>query len=503
MSRMKIGWGRRDVSTTEKVNIPGQMYMRISEGVLDPLMITALCIDGGQGNDTVIFCSCDQGNFNNNMVPRALERLTQRRPDIPAESVILNCTHTHTCTDGRPVPEYSPDGIKIYPPEKYMDFYFDKFVEAVAEAWDSRSEGGVAYGYGYAVVAHSRRSVYFEDMSLIKNNPVSPNGHSVMYGNTREPLFSHYEAGADHFVNLMFTVDANDRLTGIVVNIPCPSQTSEAFKKLSADYWHDIREGVKKTFGDHVYVLPQCGAAGDLSPRVLHYKEAQKRRMALKYGLDYDLSEGNRSIDKAMAERYDIAERVLDAIREVYGWAIKDIHHEAAVKLQKIEAMLSARKITPEERDWAAENIERMKQNIPGEGCATAEEIRKAVTQYNSIKDRNMAILQKYDRQGEDPKHPTTVYAVQIGEVAFATNQFELYMDYMHRIQARSPFIQTFIVQLAAPEYGGYLATERGVAGKGYSASLFDNRVSAKGGQELVELTLDALERLHQTEPDA
>ena len=93
------------------------------------------------------------------------------------------------------------------------------------------------------------------------------------------------------------------------------------------------------------------------------------------------------------------------------------------------------------------------------------------------------------------------MHIVAMGDIAFATNRFELYMDYQHRIQARSPFTQTFIVQLCAQpgiNGGGYLATERGVWGVGYSASVFCNEVSPKGGQELVEESVAELKRLYE-----
>ena len=44
-SQVKIGWAARDVSTTARVNIPGQMHMRISEGVQDPVTVTALAVE--------------------------------------------------------------------------------------------------------------------------------------------------------------------------------------------------------------------------------------------------------------------------------------------------------------------------------------------------------------------------------------------------------------------------------------------------------------------------
>ena len=71
-------------------------------------------------------------------------------------------------------------------------------------------------------------------------------------------------------------------------------------------------------------------------------------------------------------------------------------------------------------------------------------------------------------------------------------------MDYMHRIQGRSPFEQTFVVQLTGDPNisGSYLATERAVANKGYSASPYSMQVSPRGGQELVDETVKILKDL-------
>ena len=79
-------------------------------------------------------------------------------------------------------------------------------------------------------------------------------------------------------------------------------------------------------------------------------------------------------------------------------------------------------------------------------------------------------------------------------------NVHELFIDYMHRIQGRSPFEQTFIVQLTGDPHvaGSYLATERAVANKGYSASPYSMQVSPKGGQELVDETVKILKELNK-----
>ncbi len=498
MENLKIGWAKREISIDAPVSLPGQMYMRISQSILDPLYTTVLCVDGGR--EPVFFCTVDMVTLNNGVIGQTRQKVAQMRPQIPVDNIIMGVTHTHAGVATNTTPETTPDGKLIYPGDQYREFFVRQCAEAICEAWDNRTEGGMAYGYGFAVAGHSRRVVYFDDVSLRTPNPVTPNGHCVMYGNTNDSQFSHYEGGADPFLNAMFTFDKDRKLTGMVVNIPCPSQLSETFLQQTSDYWHDVRAAVTKEFGPDVYVLPQCAAAGDLSPRTLHYKQAQARRMELKYGISYDPAnvragtEGNYK--KAIAERKDIAQRILESIRDIYSWAQKDIQTQVPVRHIRLDMHLSRREITQQERQWCVENIEKMKQAVPDPAACTPEEYRIAYSRYESVKGRNERAIQRCDLQQEDPTIPMEAHVVQVGDIAFATNRFELYMDFMHRLQARSPFIQTFVIQLAGDEGGTYLATARSAANKGYGASLFCNHVGAKGGQEWVENCLEALHEL-------
>ena len=499
MCAVKIGWAKRDISTTEPVFINGQMYLRISEGILDPIMVTALCIDGGEGQDAAIFVSCDiTGLYGGAMdfIREKLKKLTH----IPVENVVVNATHTHASTAVYPSATKSPDGRDIYPSEQYREFFADKICEAVSEAWENRKEGGIAYGYGYAVVAHSRRVIYSVDQGVANPQAVAPNGFGIMYGSTKKADFSHYEAGSDHFVNLMYTVDENQKLTGMIINVPCPSQLCEHYTKLSADYWHDVRQLVTKEFGSDVFVLPQCAAAGDLSPRTMHYKEAQARRMELKYDLPYDVKEvrsnNSHEHNKVQGERSDIAERIMTCVKEVWSWAKTDIQTDPVVRHSAEKVGLTRRMITDEEKQWCEDNIRQMEALIPDPNASTPEEYRVAMSRFTSVRNRNQGALRRYEIQAEKPKIDYTIHVTRVGEIGFASNPFELYQDYMHRIQARSPFIQTFITQLAGENAGGYLATERGELNKGYSASIFCNTVGSKGGQELVEYTLNKLNEL-------
>ena len=113
-------------------------------------------------------------------------------------------------------------------------------------------------------------------------------------------------------------------------------------------------------------------------------------------------------------------------------------------------------------------------------------------------------IIERWHKQKQQPKLPMELHVLRIGDVAFASNRFELYMDYQHRMQARSPFAQTFVIQIAGQPGddggGSYLCTERAAWGRGYGASVYCNLVSPQGGQELVDRTVEILKQIY-TEP--
>ena len=365
--------------------------------------------------------------------------------------------------------------------------------------YNSRKEGGIAYGYGYAVVGHSRRAVYFKEEKLASNTRdfMTPPGYAVMYGKTNDPLFSHYEAGADHFLNVLYTFDEAQKLTGVVVNVPCPSQLSGQFTKLSADYWHDVRQLVAQEFGPDIYVLPQCAAAGDLSPRILHYLDAQKRRMRLKYDIDYTKQETllERRLQKSLAERRDIAERIIAAVKDIHSWAMAEIYTDIPVRHVMENVPLTRRIVTDADKEKCEADIRVVDALQPEEGM-TDEEYRVFASRCTSVRNRNLRALERYEALKVAPTKDYPLYVTQIGPVAFAFNPFELYMDFMHRIQARSPFVQTFVTQLAGGGGSSYLPTKRGIENKGYSASIFCNVVGPEGGQELVEFTLKTLNEM-------
>ena len=91
------------------------------------------------------------------------------------------------------------------------------------------------------------------------------------------------------------------------------------------------------------------------------------------------------------------------------------------------------------------------------------------------------------------------LHVLRLGDVAIATNPFELYLDYGVQIKARSRAVQTFLIQLACAT-AQYLPTERAVRGGHYSAEAVDNTCGPEGGKMLVNRTVEAINALWPAE---
>jgi hypothetical protein len=203
----------------------------------------------------------------------------------------------------------------------------------------------------------------------------------------------------------------------------------------------------------------------------------------------------NSCIEYMRAE--DIANRIVSAFDEVLEWASQEkfsapeLKHE--VRVVDLQRRMFPREMMEEEKK-NHENFMNEEMMLEGDKW---EQLRHN-SLLHSRRSRCGGVVKRYELQEEQPAIPSDIHVVKIGNIAFATNRFELYMDYMHRIQARSPFEQTFIVQLVTGPNGcgSYLATVRGEENKGYSASPYCNQVSPQGGQQLVEETLKILKEI-------
>ena len=492
---LKIGWARTDISPEKPIFMQGTPSERKSQGLRDPLMTTVLVIDNGE--DCVIFNSWDTCCVLGFMAKRVREAVAKKCPDIPVRKIIMNATHTH---NGPALMMKYKDEYSV----EYRDALVEKVADTIVRAWQARKPGKIGYGYDFVVIGFSRRPVYFDDVNA---RPL-PKGHykisgygegkgfAKLHGNANDPMFSHMEAAPDPFVNFLFTYDMNDTLTGVVFNAAMPSQASLGDMKLTSDYWHNVRCEIKKEYGDGIFVLTQCAAAGDLTYRIPYYNKATDRKNRLLHGRKRDYV--------GEFDRIRIAEQLMAAFHRTLPWASKDLQSDLTINHVSTTIRLKRFDATPEEVATARKNIaelEAIRENPPWPADKPPKNWERRLKR--SIQ-RNKWVIELSEEFKKKPTLTSEFHVLRIGDIAFVSERYELYTDFGQRIQARSPFTQTFTIQCCA---GGpddmwttnhYLATKRAVDNGGYQASVYDNAnaPSPEGGQQMVDIAVRLLNHL-------
>jgi hypothetical protein len=418
-----VGWATVDITPDKPVALVGQLHKRISQKVRDPLTATALAIesrgDDGRREQTILV-SCDVLYIRKAVQDKLRQIVRPRLPDFNVEKLLLNATHTHTAPgfsdeDFGALYDVSKDE-GVMKASEYGDFFLERVAKAAVEAWQSRKAGGMSWTLGHAVIGLNRRTHYF-------------NGSTAMYGSTNRPDFANIEGYEDHGVEMLFFWDENKSPTGIVINIACTAQETEGLSEVSADFWHDVRLEIQRRFSRDIFILPQCAAAGDLSPHLLFRSRAEEI-MRQRRGL---------------SSRQEIARRIVDAVEDALPLAKRDIQ--------------------------------------------TNMVFRHTVARVN-LPPQEPPALPFYTT---DTITPIEFHVLRLGDIAIATNPFEIYLDYGIRIKARSPAVLTLLVQLSC-QHCGYLPTAKGVRGGGYSADKYV--VGPEGGQVLVDETVKHLTAL-------
>lgn len=468
-SGIQIGWASRKLNFPKPVQLQGQMYERLSTGERDPLTVTALALDGGPDGDSTVLVSADLCWIPSEILASARERLRVAIPFDPIR-VVAFATHTHTGPVMSPDASYPPPPEGVMVPSETAEIIAATIAEAAAEAWRARKTGAVSWGYGYAVVGHNRRVSYFD-------------GTTKMYGATNDPGFSHIEGDSDHGVNGLFTYDAEIKLTGMIVNIPCPSQVTGGYDFISADFWSEAREEIRKRHGANLFILPQCSAAGDQSPTPIMNGATEKRMLRAK-GLLHD-----EQPDFWIALRRELANRIAAAVDEMLPLAAKDIREDVAPRHSVNVLSLPARPVTEADRLILEERIAK----VSAEADAFDPVTRKGNQAY-TCREYLRAALRRFDADGNAKVIAVETHVIRLGDIAFVTFPYELYVDYGRRIQGRSPATQTFVVQLAGPAF--YVPTERATRRGSYGADAASVPVTPEGGQMIVDNAVATLKNL-------
>lgn len=468
---LHIGWAETDITPSGPASLFGQYYERISRYVESPLTATAIAIesvDAAGAKEQAVMVSVDLIWVMAPLHQAVRAAVGRLLPDFDSDRLFINATHTHSAPD----PDINTS---------YGQFVAERITSLVFAAWNNRRPAGISDGLAYVVTGHNRRVQYAD-------------GTTEMYGDLDREDTIGLEGPSDPGVSMIFCWDPQNRLTGIIMNVACPAQVTEAKYYVSADYWSQVRQQLREKYGPELFVLAQCGAAGDLSPR--------------------DLPRGYKGGEPDMWDApgtVEIGRRLVRGVDDVFPAAAQQIRTSVIFRHLVTTLDLPVRVVTGEEYAKAkamSSAIHRGEPEDPADpGTAwnrfLAEIAQNEATKmhgpwdnkksdYGWVRVMDLTIGQ-YQRQGQVPCYNMELHVLRLGDAIIATNPFELFTDYGLRVMGRSPARLSFLVQLAC-DYGGYLPTARALQGGGYSAMA--NPVGVPGGQALVSRTLELINEL-------
>jgi hypothetical protein len=304
-----------------------------------------------------------------------------------------------------------------------------------------------------------------------------------MWGDTNKANFTELEGGNDSGIELLFTFDNNKKLTGVVANAACPAQVLEHRNFISSDYWGKVKEMLRKQYGEDVYLLGLCSAAGDQCPRdMVRWVEPETPIN------DPNIVRNDVTVRVADPSMFDVkgCELIGRRIANEIFYAFEEVCEyvsEAEFEHRNITVDMPLRRVTPSEVEAATKAIKDFAAEI-GDGTINFAD--------NARMHIHAGVVTRSNVQEKIDVVPIEVHVIRLGNIAFATNPYELFLNYGNQMRARSKASQTFLIQLSCGSYG-YLPTENAEKGSHYSAYVSSGTSGHEGGDLLVRKTVSEI----------
>lgn len=495
---LNIGFAEVDITPAKKVSLKGQFAERISQYIEKPLTATALAIQSE--NEQMILVSCDLPFISRKLLCDVREALSVNTAGIDPAKIIISAIHTHTGYGYGSSRTLDIQGQATWrerleqflmPGQKYVEkeavsknpevateaenhaLLMKKLPEVILKAWEAKKPGGFSNAFGRAAVGMCRRVVYSD-------------GTAKMWGDTNTAVFEALEGGNDSGIELLYIFDEAKQLSGIAVNLACPAQCVQHRLFISPDFWGEVKVRLRDYFGKDIFVLPLCSAAGDQCPvDLVRWVEPESDLN------DPNCIRTNPPKRKADPSMFDLSgmikagKRIANEIIDVWEEGIDAPQTDVLFSHRTLSIPLPLRRATLKD----VENAQR--------GIKEYMEAKQGDVDYNDVAKLqiHIGVLKRYELQEKVDTLDAEIHIIRLGNIAIATNPFELFLDYGNQIKARSDAEQTFIIQLANGAEG-YLPTEKAEKHGHYSAFISSGFVGHMGGEQIVRNTLSNIREL-------
>ena len=434
---LKAGFGRIDVTPPLGTTLAGYYETRYANGILDPLLATAVAFDNGEAR--VIVMSIDIIGFNQVLMNRARAAVA-KAVDTDPKAVFIACTHTHLgpCTADAFGNTHNPE---------YVDWFVKKLADAAVLAVQDLAPSKLSYTRGEV-----------KDVAFVRRYKMKDGSYRTNPG-WLNPDVDHPLGTPDENSSLLVIKRENAPEIGIVNFQVHPDVIGGC--TISADYPKFVRD-TYETLIPNSRCMYINGAQGDTNHVDIRLDETKCRR-----GYNRSRYMG-RKIAMSVVANYELAEP-LEGEKIAFGQK----SYFAAVNkgtAEELEASKAVMKV------YESEDLDAVTP-FPGRTKAETRTIAKRVVGVDAFPDEKELYLT----------------AVSVGDVVFAGFPGEPFTDIGRGVKKNSKFTLT-IPACAANGYEGYFPMKSAFDEGGYEA--LNARYKGGTAEMLIEVSTQIINEL-------
>ena len=434
---LKAGAAQKDITPDNHVFLAGYPHVaRISEGIHDPLLATAVYLENF--GHTALIISLDLLVVGIDTA-RELRRKIAVALNISESAVFASCTHTHSGPLTADILAFKHDPVVPEVNWQYVESVIEKAVSAALAAKQSSVNAEMAW-----------TSACVDGVGCNRHSPES----------ARDP-----EVG----ILAIRGIESGRMLSLSLIYSMHPTVLHEDSKLISGDFPAFTRQALQDMFGSGLIVTYHMGPAGNQSPR--YHVKSQTFSEAERLGrrLGQFIIDGIKLIEQ---ERYESNPVICGLLKTIEPVPVKiSSEKDAEILLEK-----------------AREEYTRLKINNSGHGPVRTAECAVFGAEETSFlaQCRNDGRLEKYLKKYEN----CDVQTLRIGDTCLIGLPGELFVEYSLEIKRRAG-IRSFVVSLVNGDLQGYIVTPEASAKGGYEAA--NALFAPETGQRMINAALDSL----------
>jgi len=221
---VKIGFGETIITPKENLQMHGFGKSQVATGVHDDLHSRCLIVEDYKGKKFALL-SISIVELNNNATAERIRLAVAEATNLPVESILLSCTHTHS----------GPE-VETAPME-YQNFLISQIAESARLAMENLAPGRIGVG----------KTVQLE---------VGKNRRRLPYGGLHP----------DPELLVLRIEDISGNLRGVLFNYGCHPATLDWKNRLYSEDWpYYAIKGIKEEVGSDVWVCFLQAAQGDIN----------------------------------------------------------------------------------------------------------------------------------------------------------------------------------------------------------------------------------------------